>query len=278
MNCIICCIFNQKEYINMFFLLFKSLFLYGNLNNTQIIIYTSTTFMHIIQNHRLYSKNILFEINDTYNTIDTACKARLDIFKFKCISKYNKILYLDTDIIIKGDINKVFDICTENVLYVLEEGTIDCKSDYWGKSLFGNRVNKYSDKSAFTSGILLFKNCNEIKYLFKKIIKSFIKRPHFFHDQPHIVYNAFKYKLFNNKILKSYCINNNYNIYSNIIIHHFPGGPGVYTHKIKNMNTFLMYIKYKLLFSFIIFCIFMLTIIYIWFFNRGIKLMNIYCF
>jgi len=279
MNCIVCCIFNQSEYINMFFLLLKSLLLYGKLNNNiDILVYTSTPFMNIIKKNSLYNKNIVFEINDTYDTIDKACKARLDIFNFKSISKYNKILYLDTDIIVKGDINKVFTVCSDNILYVLEEGTIHCNSDYWGKSLFGNTIHKYKDKSAFSSGILLFKNCIEMNSLFNMINKSILTMPHFFHDQPHIVYNAFKYNLFNNKLLKSFCINNNYNTISNIVIHHFPGGPGVYEHKIKNMNKFLTYIHYTYLFAFVILCIFMLCIIYIWFFNRGIKLMNIYRF
>lgn len=50
MNCIVCCIFNQSEYINMFFLLLKSLLLYGKLNNNiDILVYTSTPFMNIIK-------------------------------------------------------------------------------------------------------------------------------------------------------------------------------------------------------------------------------------
>jgi len=69
-----------------------------------------------------------------------ACKARLDLFNLPSIKNYNKMLYLDTDIIIKDDMNKVFDVCTEDILYVLEEGTIDSKTNFWGKSLFGNEL------------------------------------------------------------------------------------------------------------------------------------------
>ena len=49
--------------------------------------------------------------------------------------------------------------------------------------------------------------------------------------------------MFNNKILKQYVINNDDNINSNKIIHHFPGGPGLYEHKIINMTKFLKDIK-----------------------------------
>jgi lipopolysaccharide biosynthesis glycosyltransferase len=247
MNCIFICIFNQEKYIDMFYLLLESIFLYGALdNNTNILIYTSTLFMNKIkQNHIFNDNKIEFEINDNYDNIDKACKSRLDLFNFPSIKKYNKILYLDTDIIIKNNINKVFDICKEELLYVLEEGNIDHYRDYWGKSLFGNEIDNYEDKTAFTSGILLFKNCKKIKDLFDRIKEDIIKRPYNFScfDQPYIVYNSFKYNLYNNKLLKTLVVNNDKNIKSNKVIHHFPGGPGVYQHKIVVMTNFLNSIK-----------------------------------
>jgi hypothetical protein len=69
--------------------------------------------------------------------------------------------------------------------------------------------------------------------------------PNSFNDQPYIVNNAFKYKLFNNKILKKLVVNNNANIHSHKVIHHFPGGPGVYKHKIDAMTLFLNKSKKK---------------------------------
>jgi lipopolysaccharide biosynthesis glycosyltransferase len=247
MNCIFCCVFNQKKYVDMFFLLLESIFIYGNLyENTNILVYTSTPFMNLIkQSHLFNNKKINFEINDTYNNIDKSCKARLDLFNLSSVNNYNKILYLDTDILVKDDINKVFDVCKEDVLYVLEEGEIHNDTDYWGKTLFGNEINNYNDKSAFTSGILLFNNCEKIKDLFNKMNEDIIKRPYHFkcYDQPYIVYNAFKYNLYNNKILKTLVVNNDTNIHSDKTIHHFPGGPGVYEHKIYAMTIFLNNIK-----------------------------------
>ena len=94
MNCIFICIFYEKTYINMLYLLLESIFIFGNLdNNTKILIYTSTQFMNIIKNSHLFNdENIKFEINDNYDTIDKACKARLDLFNFSCINNYEKIL------------------------------------------------------------------------------------------------------------------------------------------------------------------------------------------
>jgi len=243
MNCIFICVFNQEQYVYMFFLLLESIFIYGNLDeNTNILVYTSTPFMNIIKNSVLFNdEKIKFEINDTYNDIDKACKSRLDLFNLSSASKYDKFLYLDTDIIVKNDVNKVFHVCTEDLLYALEEERIDSDSDCWGKSLFGNEIHNYVDKTAFSSGILLFNNCEKIRHLFSRINEDIIERPRFFscYDQPYIVYNAFKYNLYNNKILKSYVVNNNYNIHTDKVVNHFPGGPGSYHHKMQKMTTFL---------------------------------------
>jgi predicted O-methyltransferase YrrM/lipopolysaccharide biosynthesis glycosyltransferase len=248
MNCIFCCVFNQEKYIDMFYLLLESIFIYGNLDdNTNILIYTSSSFMNIIKKSHLFNdKKIKFEINDTYDNIDKACKARLDLFNLLSITNYKKVLYLDTDILVKDNINNIFDICKEELLYVLEEGLLnECDHYYGGETLFGNEINNYTDKSAFTSGILLFNNCEKIKFLFNKINEDIVNRPYSFNccDQPYIVYNAFKYNLYNNKILKSYVVNNDHNIYSDKVIHHFPGGPGIYQNKIKDMTIFLNNIK-----------------------------------
>ena len=242
MNCIFVCIFNHEKYIDMFYLLLESIFIFGNLDdNTNILIYTSTNFMNKIKKSHLFNEKIFFEINDEYNDVDKACKSRLDLFNLPSITKYNKILYLDTDILVKDNINPIFDVCKEDILYVLEEGEFYSDVDYWGKSLFGDEIIKYQDKTAFTSGILLFNNCDTIKDLFNKIKDDIFKIGHHFScfDQPYIVYNAVKYNLYNNTILKSFVVNNDHNIFSDKIIHHFPGWPGFYEHKIHAMKYFL---------------------------------------
>ena len=247
MNCIFCCVFNQEKYVDMFFLLLESIFIYGDLDyNTNILVYTSTVFMNKIkQSHLFNNEKIKFEINDTYDDINKACKARLDLFNLPSITNYNKILYLDTDILVKDNINKVFDVCKEDILYVLEEGEINSDRDFWGKTLFGNEINNYEDRTAFSSGILLFNNSEKIKDLFIKINEDIIKIPYNFecYDQPYIVYNSFKYNLYNNKILKTYVVNYDTNIHSDKVIHHFPGYPGRYEHKINSLIIFMKNMK-----------------------------------
>jgi alpha-N-acetylglucosamine transferase len=84
----------------MFYLLLESIFIYGNLdNNIYIVINTSNDCMNIIKEHILFNnEKIKVEINDN----------KLDIFNLSSIKKYDKILYLETSIIVKDDINKLF--------------------------------------------------------------------------------------------------------------------------------------------------------------------------
>ena len=81
---------------------------YGNLNtDTDILIYTSEVFKNMIQSSSLMSDKIHFEINNEYNDIHKACRARLDLFNLNTTKNYERILYLDTDILVKDDINLV---------------------------------------------------------------------------------------------------------------------------------------------------------------------------
>ena len=239
----------------MLYILLDSIHSYGlkEDNCIEILIYTSTKFMNMIKQSPFYKvlfQIICFEINDTYGSVEKACKARLDLFDLLVASKYNcqKILYLDTDIIVKGALQNVFDLCIKDKLYVLEEGSIASDSDFWGKTLFVNAgdLELYTNKNAFSSGIMLFNNCEKIKNLFSCIKEDMIKRPFTFycHDQPYIVYNAFKYDLYDNKVLKEFAVNNDHDINSSKIIHHFPGDPGMHQNKLKHMFAFLSGLKH----------------------------------
>jgi hypothetical protein len=114
----------------------------------------------------------------------------------------------------------------------LKEGFLN-----WPKSLekaceraeiFKSLKQKISLEKKDDSFSELKNHCEKIKDLFDKINEDIVERPYDFicYDQPYIVYNAFKYNLYNNKILKTLVVNNDNNIHSDKVIHHFPGGPG----------------------------------------------------
>ena len=264
MNCVFICVFNNPNYVNMLYLLLDSIYTYGLLDKGlfEILIYTSSKFMDIIKKSPFYKGELIrFEVIDGYASVEKACKARLDLFDLLVDTtnngnkyngnkyNYNKILYLDTDIIVKGNIQTIFDVCVEDKLYVLEEGSIDSDSDFWGKTLFENAgdLDLYSNgtSTAFSTGIMLFNNSDKMKCFFSDVKQDFIKRPFTFycHDQPYIVYNAFKYALYDNQVLKAFVVNNDHDINSGKIIHHFPGDPGWHQNKMAHMIRFLSGLK-----------------------------------
>ena len=245
MNCIFVCTFGRPEYLEMLFLLLESVYKYGNIdcNTTEILIYTTSAFQKQIQESNLMSQLIRFEINDTYVSIEHACYARLDLFSLPSIHKYQTILYLDTDIIITQPLHTLFDEAICDVLYAGQEGTIDNAppGDFWGCSLFGDEVHLYQDKSAFSSGILLFRNCDTIRTLFQNIIEDKncrISYQNNVYDQPYIIYNAFKYNLYDNKTITKYITTNADDMSNDLMIHHFAGGPGN-TSKLPRMQKYL---------------------------------------
>ena len=213
MNCIFICIFNRLH-IKLLYLLLESIFIFGNLHNdTEILIYTSSEFRKIIENSHLFAPQIKFEINDTYN--DTSHNAMLDLFNLTSASKYKKFLYLATDIIVTqcgpNDINCVFEIAKEDILYTLEE-------------LFGD------------TSILLFNNCENIRLLFNEINR----KNEFVYDPVNL--NRCKYGLYDNQKLKQFAINqpNSLRFLAGKVINHFPDNQiNVKIEKIENVLTML---------------------------------------
>ncbi len=246
-NLIYITLFYNENYIKLLYILLESIYIYANINeNTDILIYTNTNFMNKIKNSSLYSNKLIFKINDSIDTIHEASITRLNIFNFDIINNYHKILYLDTDVVIIKDISNIFNLSIENKLYVMEEGSIDSTTNYWGKELFGEKIDDFMDKSAFSSGVILFNNCQEIKDLFNIIYNDLInpnKIKYECYDQTYIVYHSFMLHLYNNKLLNDYVTTSDINIYSEKSILHFAGGFGNFELKHHKMDIFM--INYK---------------------------------
>lgn len=251
MKLIFICVFNNPDYLKLLYLLLESIQLYGQLDQqTHILIYTSTNFRKIIKRSCLLQPNILFQINDNYENVTLACKARLDLFELPLLrdNTYQKILYLDTDILVKGNINPIFHLAKHDVIYAIEEGRLDDDRDFYGKSLFHeSELNPHRGKSAFSSGVMLFNNCPTLRHLFQTIKNDIRNRPREFvcHDQPYIVYHAFRTGLYNHQAIKCLAVNNDLNIHSDKAIHHFPGNTGVYYNKSIEMIQFLSQLKHQ---------------------------------
>lgn len=235
------CVFFQKQYVELLRLLSLSLFFFGNVkNDTDIVILSCDNFTNDIQNiFRILNINVsVYCIN--LHSLFSAAYSRLLIFDLPTINNYEKILYLDTDILIMNNINDVLDLEIDNLLYTLEEGKID--DEYHGVEFFDfNKID--GNTTAFTSGILYFNNHINIKNLFLTILnhidhhtKLNLQIPSCL-DQPFIIYHAISNKLYNNQLLKDHVVNNSIEL-SKHSIHHFMGWPGHHQSKNLKMTTF----------------------------------------
>jgi len=241
------CVFHQEKYIDLLDLLIKSISLKAKLNKdtTDILIITSPVFLPLIQKRLSeYSLPLVYMTLDLHTKMEASC-CKLNVFDYKDIDKYAKILYLDTDVLINSDINILFNLeISSDKIYTLEEGTIGGK--WWGKEFFD--FTKFDvNTPAFSAGVFFFTNNINIKTLFSNTKKHIDKHINIDKkpapetlDQPFLVYNAFIENKYDNQMLKKYMENNPTVVNKEKIIYHFPGGPGDYTSKLDKMNTFLL--------------------------------------
>ena len=240
------CVFFNEKYLNLINLLLKSYKLFGNSpDDVDYLIICNTDYQKkikaIFDNLNISGKIWCLDLKTKFE----AGYSRLKIFDYPDINLYNKILYLDCDILVTNSINKILDFQLEDKLYALQEGNTNLQ--FWGGQLFDKNPNC----SAFTSGILLFNNNITIKDLFSQIllhihnhIASKLPVPACL-DQPFIVYHAVKNNLYDNQKLINIVINNPKS-FNNETISHFPGGPGNYERKIKAMTNYMKNIMFKL--------------------------------
>ena len=238
-NLVYSCVFFNEKYINLVGLLLRSYHLFGFDESIQYVIFTNKEFEPKVRS-LCESLGFSFDIWVLdLNTFFESAYCRLMIFDYPHIQDYSKILYLDCDILIGNCIKPLFQIVTDEILYTLKEATTKDKNH--GGIFF---ENDYPETSTFTTGVLLFKNCNKIKQLFSEVLvhiseylKTHTEGPGCL-DQPFVIYHALTKKMYNNELLEGLVINNPKEM-KDEIIYHFPSLVGVYETKIHYMNDFL---------------------------------------
>lgn len=227
------CVFYNKKFIDMFEIFLESYILYGNnkVEYIDLLVLTNPEFKdEILKMGKRLNVNILIEVLESKNVFDSKI-ARLKIFDFENINKYRNILYLDTDILLSGNLKNILkeDLILKEKLYVVREG--DIGNNYHGKFLFDaeNQNNNVDyNRPAFNSGVLLFKSCDTIKNLFKVIksgILEYADTGRFLShvDQPFFNYYTLKMNL-EEMIYLQELSTNNPNGRNKHVICHFAGG------------------------------------------------------
>ena len=229
-NLIVISVFLNKKYVELAHLLLASIYKYGlsaPQTSTDILIYCGPEFVEEI---RAKFPAVIFRTNNSIQTVLAASAARLDIFEFPEVANYEKILYLDTDVLVIRPLAPVFAVATDDMLYALEEGNLESEVpyDYWGSKLFAaGEIAALEDKTGFSAGVLLFRNCDAVRALFQKIKEHIARTPgQGFFEQGHMVYNAIRDGLKNAKALKPFVAFDDASLKTGKTILHFAGDVG----------------------------------------------------
>ena len=238
------CVFYNSKYIRLLELLFLSLRVFSSRDSFDLLILTSDDFQKEIRDlaDRLEIPCKIHCIPCT-SIFEAAC-SRLHVFDWPEIGMYKKILYLDTDIIVRRDISSLFSFELEDILYGIPSGTL--KSPHFGGEFFDFTTIDPSTPG-LNSGTILFTGSTPVRELFSRIIShakeySLKLTPPYALDQPFINYHAHMSSMCNTSLLTPYI-----SLYEDTMIVdnadtallcHFSYPIGNFEHKYKRMSVF----------------------------------------
>ncbi len=239
MNLVYSCVFFNRNYLNLVDLLLQSYVKFVSQNDPiKYVILTSEAFKKDIEDMFIkYNINGDIMIYDFNSVFESSC-ARVYIFDYPDIMSYDKIMYLDTDVLVTNNLNKIFNLELKDKLYAVQEGTT--ADVLWGAQFFNNGLNI----PAFNAGVLLFPNSEPIRNLITKIRthiedhKKEGKPIPICLDQPFIVYHAITDNMYDNQSVKD-LIHINPEGNNGQCVSHFAGGPGHYEPKIVKMEQYI---------------------------------------
>jgi len=247
-NLIYCCVFYNKDYFKLLELLLKSLRMYSFEGNFDFLVITQKEFEPLVKE---IGKTLDLDLKifcQDFSTIFQAACARLFIFDYPELDGYEKLLYIDTDILIKAPLDPIFHLLdgAKDLLYGIESGTIESYS-FGGQFFNFNQIDK--NLTGINSGTLLFLNSEIMKSLFQRIrnhLDFFTQaghQPPYCMDQPFINFHAIKDNLYDNQLLNPFVslYEGNDTVYNYISssICHFSFPIGNFGHKFNRMCEFL---------------------------------------
>lgn len=244
-------VFFNRDYIELLRIFLITVKLFSKIDQIDFLIMTSDIFAKDIQE---LSKNLgipLLMVFYSFNSVHEASCARLYIFDYEPVMSYDKILYLDTDIIVQGDLMNIFNEPIEDKIYGMKEGTIEHEI-HGGWWFDFSKINK--DTVGMNGGILLFKPTEIMKAIFNEIhvhikeIKDSGKPMPQCADQPFVNYHFIKENKYDNTLMERhaliYCIDPPLppSAPTNIVLCHFVWPIGNAQHKMGRMKPHVSHI------------------------------------
>lgn len=200
-------VFVNKDYIELLRIFFITVKLYSSLDAIDFLIITSNDFVPAINklSNTLGIPLKTMVLDET--RLAGGAFARLYIFEYEHIMTYDKILYLDTDIVIQGDLMNLFNETIEDKIYGLKEGTIEHEI-HGGWWFDFSTIDK--NTIGINSGILMFKPTETMKTIFKETLDHVDelknKTMPQCADQPFVNYHFVKANKYDIQLIDKHCL------------------------------------------------------------------------
>lgn len=168
-----------NQYINLLNILLKGLLKQEYQDFELLFITDKKTKVFLLKNRLLKKFKVNYHVVKSVKDGVDASIQKIKIFDYKNIKEYKKILFLDLDILIVGNLNKIFEQqITPNILYSsIHKFSHDLhRTDYHTVSPYTpNQLAKFSEKNIFpfNAGQFVFMNTQTMQDHFTNI-KNFI--------------------------------------------------------------------------------------------------------
>ncbi|MCG0998827.1 glycosyltransferase [Acetobacter persici] len=234
-----------------------SLFTIGNFSGDIFIITDQEKIAFSEKLHR-YLHRIHLQQANAYDFFDFTI-SRYMVYNLSIMDKYSPIMYIDCDIIINEDVNKIFHsaMATDKVLFS-EEFKLDTASPWFGGVHWHEAGQDYKlIDSGINSGIFLFKSIEMAKEILFTVVQSMLHSQKIklsrekgileTLDQPNLNYVLMSHfsNNFDVKILTQYvshAANENFAIIPLVGFAHFNGGLGNFGSRVDLMRKYVEYL------------------------------------
>ncbi len=200
-------VFFNRDYIELLRIFLVTAKLYSNLDSIDFLVITSSDFVPTINTLSSVIGIPLKTMTLDVSRLAGGAFARLYIFEYENIMAYDKILYLDTDIVVQGDLMNIFNETIEDKIYALKEGTIEHEI-HGGWWFDFSTIDK--NTIGLNSGILLFKPSETMKAIFTETLNHVDnlkdKNMPQCADQPFINYHFIKSNKYDIQAIDKHCL------------------------------------------------------------------------
>lgn len=196
-------VFLNRDYVDLLQLCLKSMDKFGKKpEEADVIVFTTEELKPDVETAiRKLTYAVKIHTIEGITTVRDAVGDKFRIFDYINCFEYERILYLDSDVLIGSSIDVLFTMSLKNdTVYAMKEGTLN---DKWFCQGFFDFTKVDGSTPSVNSGIYLFKPSNTLKTLFANMYADFKSQrvPNAFNEQAYFAYHLFVNKCYDNDFL-----------------------------------------------------------------------------